>query len=174
MTEALLKTGKHTITALTRAGKQNTFPDGVSVRKVDYERPETVVEALRGQDALVITMAGTVPQELQLMLVKAAGEASVPWIMPNEWSPDSANEALLDDVFLFKPKGSLPASFRSIIVVVQILDELTMFLSCGPENNRRSWQELVHCSVYRLLVRDESVDTGMLRYRSREPHSHLV
>ena len=139
MTEALLKTGKHTITALTRAGKKSTFPDGVSVREVDYERSETVVEALKGQDALVMTMAGAVPQELHLMLVKAAGDAGVPWIMPNEWSPDTANEALLDDVFLFKPKGMLPASFGSILAMVWILNELTMFLSYDPEDNRRPW-----------------------------------
>lgn len=53
MTEALLKTGKHTVTAITRHDSQSTLPEGVDVKKVDYSKHETIVEALKGQDALV-------------------------------------------------------------------------------------------------------------------------
>ncbi len=49
MTEALLKTGKHTVTAITRADSRSTLPDSVAVKKVDYNEPETLVSALRGQ-----------------------------------------------------------------------------------------------------------------------------
>lgn len=106
MTEALLKTGNHTVTAITRFDSQSTLPDGVLAKKVDYEKPETLVEALRGQDALVITVSGRSPmQSIEEKLVRAAAEAEVPWILPNEWSPDSANEGLIDDVFLFGMKG---------------------------------------------------------------------
>ena len=81
MTETLLKTGKHTITAITRADSQSTLPEGVAAKKVDYNKPETLVEALRGQDALVITISGQAPiQEIEEKLVKAAGEAGVPWM----------------------------------------------------------------------------------------------
>jgi len=105
MTEALLKTGKHTVTAITRDDSQNKFPDGVDSKRVAYNKPETLVEALRGQDALVITLGGHVPEETEMQLINAAGEAGVAWILPNEWSPDTANEALVKDVFLFQPKG---------------------------------------------------------------------
>lgn len=107
MTEALLKTGKHTITTLTRARSQSKLPDGVISKQVDYKNPETIVEALRGQDALVITLAGGVPKDTDLKLITAAGEAGVKWILPNEWAPDTANEALVKDVFVFQPKGTL-------------------------------------------------------------------
>lgn len=81
MTEALLKTGKHTVTAITRTDSQNTLPQGVALKKVDYNKPETLVEALRGQEALVITISGHAPiQETEEKLVKAAGEAGVPWM----------------------------------------------------------------------------------------------
>jgi hypothetical protein len=81
MTEALLKTGNHTVTAITRPQSQNTFPPGVVVKNVDYSNPETLVEALRGQDALIITISGHAPiQETEEKLVKAAGEAGVPWM----------------------------------------------------------------------------------------------
>ncbi|KAK5033159.1 hypothetical protein LTR13_007124 [Exophiala sideris] len=81
MTEALLKTGKHTVTAITRLDSQSPLPDGVTTRKVDYEKPETLVEALRGQDALVITLSGRSQiQQIEEKLVRAAAEAGVPWI----------------------------------------------------------------------------------------------
>ena len=105
MTEALLRTGKHTITALVRAGSQNKLPDGVIPKQIDYSRPETLVEALQGQDALVITLSGGTPHEIDLALVNAAGEAGVPWILPNEWGPDSANKDLIKDIPIFQPKG---------------------------------------------------------------------
>ncbi|KUJ17869.1 NAD(P)-binding protein [Mollisia scopiformis] len=114
MTEALLKTGKHTITAITRLDSESKFPDGVIVKKVDYEKPETLVEALIGNEALVITLSGFVRKESQMQLINAAGEAGVPWILPNEWSPDTANEALVKDAIpqppsFHKSQTNIPA-----------------------------------------------------------------
>ena len=74
-------------------------------KTVDYNKPKTLVEALRGQDALIITLSGHAPKEAESQLITAAGEADVAWILPNEWSPDTANEALVRDVFVFQPKG---------------------------------------------------------------------
>lgn len=105
MTEALLKSGKHTVTAISRIDSQNQLPHGVEVKRVDYSKMETLVEALKGQDALVITMGGFA-KESQISLIDAAGEAGVPWILPNEWSPDTANEALVEDVPAWKSKGA--------------------------------------------------------------------
>ncbi|CZR67747.1 related to oxidoreductase CipA-like [Phialocephala subalpina] len=104
MTEALLKTGKHTVTAITRADSQSKLPEGVISKSVDYDKPEAIVEAPRGQDALVITLAGGVPKDTDIKLVNAAGEAGVKWILPNESAPDTANEALVKDLFVFQPK----------------------------------------------------------------------
>ena len=105
MTKSLLKTGKHTVTAITRADSQSKLPDGVIVKKVDYENSETIVEALKGQDALIITLGGMTPNDTDMKLIEAAGEAGVKWILPNEWGCDTANEALGKDVFVFAPKG---------------------------------------------------------------------
>lgn len=105
MTEALIRTGKHTITAITRTDSQNKLPEGVIFKKVDYNKPETLVEALRGQDALVITLSGHTPKETENQLINAAGEVGVAWILPNEWFPDTANEAMVKDVFVFQSKG---------------------------------------------------------------------
>lgn len=40
-----------------------------------------------------------------MQLINAAGEAGVPWILPNDWGHDTANEAFVQDVAYFKPKG---------------------------------------------------------------------
>jgi len=105
ITSALLKTGKHTVTALTRADSQNKLPEGVIIKTVDYMKPETFVEALKGQDALVITLSSTTTKETEMQIINAAGEAGVGWVLPNEWCPDSENEALVNDVTLFKSRG---------------------------------------------------------------------
>ena len=102
MTEALLKTDKHSVTAITRLDSNNPLPEGVQVRKVDYSNHSSLVEALQGQDALIITMGTTAPPDQQANLIQAAADASVPWILPNEWSPDTANETLVKDVFPFQ------------------------------------------------------------------------
>ena len=102
MTEALLKTGKHTVTAITRVDSKSSLPEGVEVKKVDYGNQSSLVEALQGQDALVITMGPMAPPDQQSKLIQAAADASVPWVLPNEWSPDTANEPLVKDVFPFQ------------------------------------------------------------------------
>ena len=98
MTEALLKTGKHTVTAITREDSTSKLPDGVQVKRVSYDEPSTIVEALRGQDALVITLGGMVPKDQQGKLIQAAADANIPWILPNEWSPDSQSEGFAQDL----------------------------------------------------------------------------
>lgn len=104
MTEALLKTGLHTVTALTRVGSQSKLPFGVISKPIDYSKPETIVKALKGQDAFIITVPGQAPEGTELALVKAAAEAGVKWII-NDWCPDTMNEDLVRDVPIFQAKG---------------------------------------------------------------------
>ncbi|KAI4253651.1 MAG: hypothetical protein L6R42_007502 [Xanthoria sp. 1 TBL-2021] len=96
--QSLLATGKHKVTALTREGGTAQMPSGITVQKVNYSDPSTLVSALRGQDALIITMGVRAPPDQQTKLIHAAAEAGVQWILPNEFGYDSANEALADDI----------------------------------------------------------------------------
>ncbi|KEY73012.1 hypothetical protein S7711_04675 [Stachybotrys chartarum IBT 7711] len=107
ITNALLKTGKHDVTAISRFDSQSKLPEGVAVSRVDYAKPATLVDALRGQDALVITMGSMADKDASAKLINAASEAGVQWILPNEWSPDSDNEGLVKDVFIYKPKADI-------------------------------------------------------------------
>ncbi|TKA29558.1 hypothetical protein B0A50_03571 [Salinomyces thailandicus] len=104
MVEALLKTGKHAVTAITREGSTSKLPKGVDVAHVNYDNLATITKALKGHDALIITLGGRAPPDHQSKLIQAAAEAGVHWIMPNEFSPDTASEELLNDIPIFGPK----------------------------------------------------------------------
>jgi hypothetical protein len=62
--------------------------DGLRVAEVDYDNEETLVEALKGQQFFIISLAVTAPPDTQGKLIAAAAKAGVPWIMPNCYSPD--------------------------------------------------------------------------------------
>ncbi|CAK3763742.1 Hypothetical predicted protein [Lecanosticta acicola] len=101
MTAELLKTGKHIVTALTRADSKAKLPEGVTAKTIDYEKAETIVKALQGQDVLVITMSVVAPKDQQAKLVNAAIAAGVEWVIPNHWAPDTTDEGLARDVVNF-------------------------------------------------------------------------
>ena len=103
ITEQLLATGKHTVTAVTRDGSKSEIPKGVKVARVDYDDESTLVEALKGQQALVITMK-TGQLEASLKLIRAAAKAGVDWIVPNEYGPDvRANRTFGQESLLLGP-----------------------------------------------------------------------
>ena len=100
MVKYLLQTKKHKVTALTRAGSSSVMPAGVASAQINYDDHSSLVKAMRGQDALIITLSVTAPHDTQSKLVSAAAEANVPWVFPNEYSPDGANEAMCNDMLI--------------------------------------------------------------------------
>jgi hypothetical protein len=112
MTEYLLKTGKHTVTAITRPDSTTQLPEGVKVTKVDYNNHLSLVDAFQGQDVLVITLPAFATPDTESKLVKAAGDAGIQWILPNEWCPDTANEGLIRDIAVFQSK---PKIYQEIV-----------------------------------------------------------
>jgi hypothetical protein len=49
-------------------------------------------------------MAVTAPPDQEASLIKAAAEAGVKWVMPNEWGQDFGNPALVKDVLFIGPR----------------------------------------------------------------------
>ncbi|CAG8943910.1 unnamed protein product [Penicillium salamii] len=94
--QALLKTGRHTVTALTRQNSEAIVPEGAHIVRVDYEDDESLIKALEGQQFLVITLSVRAPDNLHGRIAAAAAKAGVPYIMPNAFgnpiSYDGANE----------------------------------------------------------------------------------
>ncbi|KAF2702853.1 NAD(P)-binding protein [Pleomassaria siparia CBS 279.74] len=91
---ALLAKNAFKITAISRTGSANIPAPGVHVASINYDDPSTIVDALKGQDAFIITMNVRAPPNYTEILVRAAAEAGVPWILPNEFGGDgTAKEA---------------------------------------------------------------------------------
>lgn len=95
--EHLLKNGKHEVTAITRKDSSAILPDGIKVSKVDYSESSTLVDALRGQDALIITLSVLAPQDTQSKLIEAAAAAEIPWIIPNQWGSNPDEKEMSQD-----------------------------------------------------------------------------
>lgn len=104
ITAALLKEGKHTVTAITRAESKVSVPTGVHHTKtVDYASQDSLVAALKGQEALIITVPAGTGGAIQEQLINAAAEAGVQWIMPNEYGIDPAHNKQLAEDTKFGP-----------------------------------------------------------------------
>lgn len=99
--DALIQGGKHKVTAITRPESTSTLPTGLhEIKKVDYDSHASLVEALRGQDVLIMTMPVMTPRENHTKLIDAAVEAGVAWIMPNEWGVDVSKVEMGTDVLV--------------------------------------------------------------------------
>jgi NmrA-like family len=76
----------------------STVPEGVDIKKIDYADQASLVAALQGQDALIITMSVSAPPDHQTKLIEAAATANVAWVLPNEWGYDTSNPGLRKDI----------------------------------------------------------------------------
>ncbi|KAI0843634.1 NAD(P)-binding protein [Hypoxylon sp. FL0890] len=111
--DELLKLGKHEVTAITRKDSPaaSSIPAGVKIAKVNYDDESTLVDALKGQEVLVITMHTRAPPDTQLKLVRAAAAANVPYVLPNEWGCDMSDEKLAKEILL----GNIEIPVRKLV-----------------------------------------------------------
>jgi hypothetical protein len=95
---ALLTQKIFNITAITRNDSKSTFPQGVEIAQIDYNDPNTIVSALKGHDVLIITMSVSAARDTQEKLIRAAVDAGVPCILPNEFGMYNTQEAQNDTI----------------------------------------------------------------------------
>ncbi|GAB7347740.1 hypothetical protein MBLNU459_g5292t1 [Dothideomycetes sp. NU459] len=102
---ALLSSGAFTVTVISRKSSKSRYPDTVHVRHVSDDLPsEELVDALRGQDALVVVFAGS-NSDLQIRLADASAEAGIQRFIPADFgSCDSSSPRALELVPLYKAK----------------------------------------------------------------------
>lgn len=84
---AILETGVHTVTAISRGESNTTFPAGVAVKKGDYADEPFLVNAMQKQDVLVIQL-GFMATGQQIPLIHAAAKAGVKYVLPTEFGSD--------------------------------------------------------------------------------------
>jgi hypothetical protein len=104
------------VTAISRVGSTNTLPEGVKVARVDYGSADdtALVEALRGQQVLLITMSVMAPPDTIIKLVQAAAKAGVAYIQPNWYGHDAANDALCNDSMLTPNRDRIRAEIERL------------------------------------------------------------
>ncbi|KAI0836893.1 NAD(P)-binding protein [Hypoxylon sp. FL0890] len=89
MLESLLNAGFQ-VTVLTRKGTSHTFPSNVTVKAVDYDSIDSLVDALQGQDAVVSNL-GHPALTKQHLLIEAAVKTGVKRYIPSEFGSDTLN-----------------------------------------------------------------------------------
>jgi hypothetical protein len=72
----------------------------VEVARVDYDDELSLIDALRGQQVLLICMSFFAPPGSQDKIIAAAAKAGVPYIMPNAWSCDISDKKLIEEACL--------------------------------------------------------------------------
>ncbi|KAK6864084.1 NAD(P)-binding protein [Apiospora arundinis] len=76
------------VKVLTRQSSNHKFPSSVEVAPVDYDSLDSLVAALKGQDAVVSTLA-SLALEKQILLAEAASKAGVKRFIPSEFGSNS-------------------------------------------------------------------------------------
>ncbi|KAK5064721.1 hypothetical protein LTR84_000555 [Exophiala bonariae] len=86
--QALLSKGVHKITAIQRSESTSEFGPGVLVKKGVFTDESFLVEALTGQDVLIVIVP--IPNmDLGDLFIHAAAKAGVPYILPTEFGVDT-------------------------------------------------------------------------------------
>jgi hypothetical protein len=94
---------------------------------VDYtsDNGTALVEALREEQALIITMSVSAPRDTTSKLIRAAAKARVLYVLPNWFGHDPANDALCDDSILTPMRDGVCSEIKSLGVSSYLL------LACG-------------------------------------------
>ena len=108
----MLESGIFNVTAISREQSSASFPSKVTVKKGDYGSSDFLEEALRGQDVLIITLSVMTGPDVQSNLIRAATKVGVPWILPNEYGGDGANEELSNAVGILSSKRKYRAQIE--------------------------------------------------------------
>ncbi|KAF4959545.1 hypothetical protein FGADI_1612 [Fusarium gaditjirri] len=123
ITEQLLKTGKHAVTALTRLGSTSKLPESIKTMAVDYDDEDSLASALKDQQLLIITLAVNVDPEVHHRIVRAAGKAGIRYIIPNIYAANVVieNQGSVDDFFPAAPPINLLREIERVGVSSWIL-----------------------------------------------------
>lgn len=106
MVQGLVEDGRYNVTVLSRQESSKTSPiPNVKVIKTDYSE-SSLAEALKGQDAVVSTVAGAA-LATQTTIIDAAVKAGVKRFLPSEFGSDCSNKKAQEICPLFVTKDDV-------------------------------------------------------------------
>ena len=102
---ALITANTFKVTVLTRENSKSTYPSSVNIIHVSHDPSvEELVRAFQGQDAIVVTFAGS-NDDLQIRYADAAAQAEVKRFIPADFgSCDSDDPYALELIPLYRAK----------------------------------------------------------------------
>lgn len=103
----LISNGGHTITALQRPEATSAFPSEVIVKKGNLEDETFLMDALTGQDAVVLMPPLSLLAKLQEPAIRAAAKVGVPYVFPSEFGPDPFAGKLVEENGLLVAKKKI-------------------------------------------------------------------
>lgn len=126
---------KFHVTVITRSESASvpsswTSNPAITIARGSYTDPTFLVETLKGQDVLIISLAFTVPPEFNTQFIKAAAEAGVPYILPTEFGSDTSRSELVSRVVFQQPK----------VAARKLIEELGVSSWIGVVTN--AWYEM--------------------------------
>lgn len=121
---SLAALGIHNISAISRPDSKAEFPSSVKVHRGSYDDDAFLASALAGQDVLIVALS-YLAYGAQVPLIKAAAQASVPYVIPCEFGSDATNGPLNQEIVLMNVKKP----FRDLI------EELGVSSWIGVTNN---------------------------------------
>ncbi|KAI1614932.1 hypothetical protein EDD37DRAFT_630371 [Exophiala viscosa] len=90
---------QYQITVITRSDSPGlTSNPRINVKTGSYNDHAFLVSALTGQDVLVITLGFSICDQVQPLIIRAACEAKVPYILPCEFGSDTSNPRLISAI----------------------------------------------------------------------------
>lgn len=99
---ALVASKKFNIKIIRRIGSKSATPDGIAVQDVDFDSQESLVEALKGQDA-VVSAVGREGIPLQKNIIDAAVTAGVQRFIPSDFGSNLDHPSAAENP-VFVPK----------------------------------------------------------------------
>jgi dihydrodipicolinate reductase len=114
-----------TVSVLTRNSSKSTFPSHIKVHRVSDDYPEAeLLEAFKGQDAIISTMA-TAGVKQQEAIIDVAIKAGVKRFVPSEFGSDTTEKAV----------AVIPQYFHDKVETVEYLK--------GKEKEGLTWTSFV-------------------------------
>lgn len=92
------------------------LPEGLKVIRMDYsdDDDELLVKALQGEQVLIITMSVSAPRDTTSKLIRAAAKVGVPYVLPNWFGHDPANDELCNDSMLTQRRDDICNEIKSL------------------------------------------------------------
>jgi hypothetical protein len=96
------------VTVLSRADSAATFSSDVKMIKADYSNKDALVKAFTGQDVVISAVGAAAHHEpihgdmanFDKIVIDAALQAGVKWIIPTEFGPDTSHPAVVGNLLM--------------------------------------------------------------------------